>query len=116
MPSAQLIGILALTAMLGASQTETSGPSFDECLRVVSTGPESFLPYLCLGTPGLPDHTADVRAALVEVLRRKPREPHARIYLALIDTYAGKNPHEAEFTEPLAAFERNGTPTDVLLA
>jgi CHAT domain-containing protein len=115
MLSVHSIGIGVLSALLAAEPASTTEPSFDECLRVVSTGPDSFRPYLCLGTPGLPDHTVDVRAALADVLRRKPREPHARVYLALMDNYAEKRPPTTEFSEPLATFERRGASMDVVL-
>jgi CHAT domain-containing protein len=116
MLSAHLIGIVLITSMLGSDPGPSGGPRFEECLRVVRSAPDSFLPYFCLGTPGVPEHEAETRAALLDVLRRKPREPHARIYLALMDTYAGKDPRRTEFTEPLATLEQRGPGVDVVLA
>src|SRR5215472_15407581 len=116
MLSMHSIGIVVLGAMLASKSGSTTELSFDECLRTIRTGPDSFLPYLCLGTPGLPEHASDVRVALTEVLSRKPREPHARIYLALMDTYALKKPGTAEFTEPLAALEGRGVGLDFFFA
>src|SRR5215475_4982479 len=110
MLSAQLIGLVALGTMLAP---DAAGPSFDECLRGIRSAPDSFVPYFCLGTPGLPERAPEVRSTLENVLRRKPHEPHARLYLALMDSYAAKKPDTAEFREPLAAFERRGVALDI---
>jgi CHAT domain-containing protein len=116
MPIAHVIGIVVLGSMLGSEHRGATGQTFDECLRIIGSGPDSFGPYFCLGTPGLPDRAPEVRAALGEVLRHKPHEPHARLYLALMATYDGEEPDEAEFTEPIAIFERRGAVVDLLLS
>src|SRR5262249_14748940 len=74
------------------------------------------IPYLCLGTPGLPDRAPEVMEVLKEVLRRKPGEPHARVYLAVMRLYRGEDVDFREFTEPLATFESRRAVVDLFLA
>ena len=113
----QLVRLAPLVAGLILARTSAAAsPGFDECLANVRKGPDSFLAYMCLGTPGLPDRASEVIAALDHVLRRKPAEPHARLYLALMRLYGREPYREEDFDEPLSALRRRGDPLDVFLA
>ncbi|HEY1418149.1 MAG TPA: hypothetical protein VGF41_09590 [Myxococcaceae bacterium] len=82
---------------------------------MLRSAPDSFVPYLCLGTPGLPERPAEVRRILEGIRKRSPDEPHARIYLALMRVYALQDVEEREFTEPLAILEQRRLLTDIFL-
>ena len=105
MLSSQLVAFAVVSGLLGAP-----GPvvptNFEDCLRNLRSGPESALAYLCLGTPGLPERPREVRATLEEVLRKKPGQPHARLYLAMMRLYAREAVDRADFMEPLQTFDR----------
>jgi len=92
------------------------GGTADTCLQTVRSGPASFQPYRCLGRPGIPEHPDEVRAALSEVLRAKPNDPYARLYLALMDIYTQHRVARTEFADPLSAIERAGVPEDIVVA
>jgi CHAT domain-containing protein len=109
---------LAVTASVALARSGAAAPTIDECLANLRKGPDTFVAYLCLGTPGLPERPIEVRKILQEVLRRSPGEPHARVYLALMRVYAedALAVDKREFTEPLATFERRQLWPDVFLA
>ncbi|HUM12926.1 MAG TPA: CHAT domain-containing protein [Myxococcaceae bacterium] len=112
----QLIRTGFLSGLILTSGSTAAPSSFDECLKNLRSGPDSFLGYLCLGTPGLPERGSEVMAVLRSVLRRKPAEPHARVYLALMRLYRYGEVEDRDFTEPLAVFERNRAWPDLFLA
>jgi CHAT domain-containing protein len=108
---------LALVASLFGVQARAAGPTpFDECLANLRKGPDTFIAYLCLGTPGLPERPSEVRSALAAVLRRVPNEPHARLYLALMRVYRLEDVPKSEFTVPLATFEQRHADVDTFLS
>src|SRR5215469_15546659 len=102
MGPSQLVALALVSSAFSATAPPSAVRSFDACLQGIRSGPDSFLPYLCLGTPGLPERPTEVTAALEEVLWRKPLEPHARIYLALMRLYRSGDDDDTEFSEPLA--------------
>ena len=107
---------LALVATVLAMRASAAGPgSFEDCLRGLRSAPPSFVNYFCLGTPGLPERPLEVRAALEQLLERSPKEPHARLYLGLMRLYRLEEVPKAEFTEPLAFFERTHAQLDTFL-
>jgi CHAT domain-containing protein len=107
---------LALLAGLVSRAGLAATPTFDQCLANLRKGPDTFVAYMCLGTPGLPDRAAEVMAVLGDVLRRKPDEPHARVYVAVMRLYRGEDVDFREFTEPLAIFEKRHAVLDLFLA
>ncbi|HET9155480.1 MAG TPA: hypothetical protein VFN91_02355, partial [Myxococcaceae bacterium] len=111
--SVRLVLVASLLALPGRA---AAPPSLEECIRNLRTGPDSFVAYLCLGTPGLPEQAELVAATLDDILHRKPGEPHARIYRALMRLYRHEKPGRPEFEEPLAEFRRRGAPVDLFLA
>jgi CHAT domain-containing protein len=113
--SIQLIRATLASTLL-ASTVAAAPRTFDECLRNLRSGPTSFVDYLCLGTPGLPDRAPEVRAVLRQLLERSPGEPHARLYLALMRVYKYEDVDKSEFTEPLETFERQEAWVDAFLA
>src|SRR5262245_17431477 len=116
MGPSQLVALALVSSAFSATPSPPSARSFDTCLQGIRSGPDSFLPYLCLGTPGLPDRPSEVMAVLRDVLRRKPGEPHARIYLALTQLYRSNEEVDVrEFSEPLTILEQKGFPPDVFL-
>jgi CHAT domain-containing protein len=100
-----LVAVAVVSGLLGLS-TQGPPPTFEACLKNLRPGPESFLEYLCLGTPGLPDRPGEVRRTLEELLRKKPGEPHARLYLAMMRLYNREPVDPADFSEPLQAFDQ----------
>src|SRR5262249_42127162 len=108
--------LVVLVGLLSTQAWAETPVSFDDCLVNLRHGPDSFIEYTCLGTPGLPERPSEVRKTLLEVLRRKPGEPHARMYLALMQAYALRNVPEAEFLEPLRTFEHRGQWIDAFFA
>lgn len=111
-----LVRLVLLGGVLAFPARAAAPPSLDQCLQTLKTGPDSFLPYLCLGTPGLPERPAEVRKILKRVLERSRGEPHARLYLALMDVYAlEQNVDQREFTEPLKLFEQRQQWVDLFL-
>ena len=108
---------LAVTASIAlARPVAAAPPSVDECLANLRKGPDTFIAYLCLGTPGLPERASEVRAVLERVLRQKPGEPHARLYLGLMKAYQMQKTDESDFTKPLEAFVRQKRWVDAFLA
>ncbi|MGZ6028139.1 MAG: hypothetical protein ACXWK5_01870, partial [Myxococcaceae bacterium] len=112
----QLLRAAIVSALAGTGALAGQPPSFDDCLKNLRSGPGSFIEYLCLGTPGLPERAAEVRAVLDQVLKRRPREPHARLYLALMRWYQQEPVSMTEFTEPLAFFEKSHANVDAFFA
>ena len=110
------VRLVLLASVLAVPGRAAAPPSVDECIKNLRTGPDSFVAYLCLGTPGMPEQPAAVAATLDEVLRQKPGEPHARIYRALMRMYRLENPSKLDFEEPVAEFRRRGEPVDLFLA
>ena len=114
MPRISLLRPVLLASIL-VLPTEAAATSLEECLSNLRAAPDSFIPYLCLGTPGLPEQPAEVRRILQGILKRSPGEPHARIYLALMRVYAEEDVDKREFIEPLAVLEQRQLWPDVFL-
>src|SRR5215470_7541056 len=115
MGPSQLVVLALVSCAFSATSARSPGPPFEACLNGIRSGPDSFIPYFCLGTPGLPERPTEVMAVLQDVLGRKPREPHARVYLALMRMYRGEEIDPREFSEPLVIFEQKRFPPDLFL-
>ena len=111
-----VVRLVLFASVLAVPGRAAASPAPDECIKNLRSGPDSFVAYLCLGTPGMPEQAPAVAATLDEVLRRKPGEPHARLYRALMRLYRHENPSKLDFEEPVAEFRRRGEPVDLFLA
>ena len=68
------VRLVLVASVLALPGRAAPPPSVDECIKNLRTGPDSFVAYLCLGTPGLPERSTEVRKAMQGALRRTPGE------------------------------------------